>query len=376
MELVSGEKIEELKDETYSYNDLLGLEFKVVLNTDYYTKQGKVWVSRKNDPDFMKKLIDSSQGVKITAIVKPNEEAAATSLGNTGIIGYNKSLTEYIINSINEKEITKEQLANEKINIFTGKEFENVGVSYGVSNGFDYSKISPEQKEAMAHMTQEEISSMISSYSELSEATFDENKIRLGICDLDSPSLINIYPKDFESKDKITAEIERYNEQKRKEGKEEDVIQYTDIVETMMTSVTVIVNIISYVLIAFVSISLIVSSIMIGIITYISVLERIKEIGILRSVGASKKDISRVFNAETFIIGLTAGVIGIGITLLINIPVNIIIKNIAGVSEISALPLAGGIILVFISMVLTMIAGLIPAKVASKKDPVEALRAE
>ena len=148
------------------------------------------------------------------------------------------------------------------------------------------------------------------------------------------------------------------------------------MVATMMTSVTVIVNMISYVLIAFVGISLVVSSIMIGIITYISVLERIKEIGVLRSIGASKKDISRVFNAETFIIGFVAGLIGIGVTLLLNIPINVIIKNVADVSNLSKLPLVGAIVLILISMILTMIAGLIPAKVASKKDPVEALRTE
>ena len=148
------------------------------------------------------------------------------------------------------------------------------------------------------------------------------------------------------------------------------------MVATMMSSVTVIVNMISMVLIAFVGISLVVSSIMIGIITYISVLERIKEIGILRSIGASKKDISRVFNAETFIIGLVAGLLGIGITLLINIPVNAVIKNMTDVSNISKLPIGGAIILILISMILTIIAGLIPAKVASKKDPVEALRVD
>ena len=163
---------------------------------------------------------------------------------------------------------------------------------------------------------------------------------------------------------------------KRNAGKEDDVIQYTDMVAVMMTSVTVIVNMISYVLIAFVAISLIVSSIMIGIITYISVLERIKEIGILRAIGASKKDISRVFNAETFIVGLTAGLLGIGITMLLNIPINSIIKNVADVSNLSKLPIGGAIILVVISMILTIIAGFIPAKIASKKDPVEALRTE
>ena len=202
--------------------------------------------------------------------------------------------------------------------------------------------------------------------------TYEDNLDTLGVVDINKPSLINIYPKDFESKEKVASLIEKYN----KKAKEEDVINYTDYIGLMLSGVTNIIDIISYVLMAFVSISLIVSSIMIGIITYISVLERTKEIGILRSIGASKKDISRVFNAETFIVGLIAGLIGIGTTLILNIPINIIIKNITDVSNISKLPLVGGIVLVIISMSLTVIAGLIPSKIASKKDPVEALRTE
>lgn len=178
------------------------------------------------------------------------------------------------------------------------------------------------------------------------------------------------------SKEKVSDLIEQYNDSVKEKDQEEDVINYTDYVGLMMSSITNIIDIISYVLMAFVSISLIVSSIMIGIITYISVLERTKEIGILRSIGASKKDISRVFNAETFIIGLIAGLIGIGTTLLLNVPINIIIKNITDVSNLSKLPLVGGVTLVIISMLLTVIAGLIPSRIASKKDPVEALRTE
>ena len=187
---------------------------------------------------------------------------------------------------------------------------------------------------------------------------------------------IYIYPVDFEGKEKIADIIEQYNQKMRDEGKEENVITYSDIIGTMMNSVTAIIDVISYVLIAFVSVSLVVSSIMIGIITYISVLERIKEIGILRSIGASKKDISRVFNAETLIVGLTSGVLGIGITLLICIPANIIIKAVTGVSGIATLPIVGGLILIAISVILTVVAGLIPSKLAAKKDPVEALRTE
>lgn len=170
--------------------------------------------------------------------------------------------------------------------------------------------------------------------------------------------------------------ISDYNEEQKNNNKEENVINYNDLVGILMSSVTGIVDIISYVLISFVSISLVVSSIMIGIITYISVLERTKEIGILRAIGASKKDVSRVFNAETLIVGLVAGVMGILITILLNIPINIIISNLAGVNNITKLPLKGAIMLIIISVVLTMIAGLIPSRIASKKDPVESLRSE
>ena len=192
----------------------------------------------------------------------------------------------------------------------------------------------------------------------------------------EKPTSISIYPKDFSSKDIITSEIEKYNQKQKDEGKEENVITYTDLVGVMMKSVSQIINTISYVLIAFVAISLIVSSIMIGIITYISVLERTKEIGILRAIGASKKDISRVFNAETFIVGLISGLLGIGITVLLTIPINAGIHAITGVSVNAVVPAKAGVILVIISMILTIIAGQIPAKMASKKDPVEALRTE
>lgn len=199
---------------------------------------------------------------------------------------------------------------------------------------------------------------------------------QLGVVDLDNPSTINLYPKDFDSKDKIADIITDYNNKQTEQGKDENVINYTDLVGIMMSSVSTIINVISYVLIAFVGISLVVSSIMIGIITYISVLERTKEIGILRSIGASKKDVSRVFNAETLLVGLVAGLIGIGVTLLLDIPINIVIEHLVSISGIAKLPWVGGIILVAISVGLTMLAGLIPAKFAAKRDPVEALRSE
>lgn len=211
---------------------------------------------------------------------------------------------------------------------------------------------------------------------ETTDATYDGNLKLLGVAELSEPSSMKIYATDFESKEKITQLIEKYNDSKIADDNQADVINYTDYVGLMMSSVSDIINAISYILIAFVAISLIVSSIMIGIITYISVLERTKEIGILRAMGASKRDISNVFNAETLIVGFSAGVIGIAVTLLLNIQINIIIENITGIANVALLPWQGGVILVVISMLLTLIAGLVPAGVAAKKDPVEALRTE
>ncbi len=211
---------------------------------------------------------------------------------------------------------------------------------------------------------------------ETTEATYEGNLKLLGAADLAEPSAMKIYAVDFESKEAITKLIEKYNDEKITEDKQSDVINYTDYVGLMMSSISDIINAISYILIAFVAISLVVSSIMIGIITYISVLERTKEIGILRAIGASKRDVSNVFNAETFIIGFSAGVIGIGVTLLLNIPINIIIEKITGIANVALLPWQGGVILVIISMLLTLIAGLVPARYAAKKDPVVALRTE
>ena len=228
----------------------------------------------------------------------------------------------------------------------------------------------------LASFSQEEMAALMQQYTENASATYEGNLEKMGVVDLDNPSTISIYPKDFESKDQIATAIENYNQKQRDEGKEENVITYTDLVGTMMSSVSTIIDAISYILIAFVGISLVVSSIMIGIITYISVLERTKEIGILRAIGASKKDISRVFNAETFIVGLISGMMGIGITVLLTFPINSLIHNLTGVTVTTVVPWQAGIILVVISMILTIIAGLIPAKMASRRDPVEALRTE
>lgn len=210
----------------------------------------------------------------------------------------------------------------------------------------------------------------------LSDSTYDANMEALGYADLSTPTSINIYASSFEAKDEIVRIIGEYNDKVTAEGRDEAVISYTDYVGLLMSSITTIINVISYVLIGFVSISLVVSSIMIGIITYISVLERTKEIGILRSIGASKKDVSRVFNAETLIVGFVSGLFGIVITMLLNIPISAIVKHLSDVPNVASLPITAAVILVCISMLLTFIAGLIPSRVASKKDPVEALRTE
>lgn len=363
------EKVEAGESESYSYDDLLNYKFKILLNTDYYKESGNTWQDMSNDDEYMKNVVDNAEEITIVGIIKPNEENVSSS--GAGMIGYTKELKEYVINKINETEIVKEQKENPNINVFTGIEFPE-----NQNSSFDYSQLTDEQRMYMATLSEAELAELMKNYAENSTATYDSNLSTLGVVDLNKPSTINIYPKDFESKDMITTRISEYNDKQTNDGKEENVITYTDIVGVMMSSVSTIINVISYVLIAFVGISLVVSSIMIGIITYISVLERTKEIGILRSIGASKKDVSRVFNAETLIIGLVAGLIGIVVTLLLNIPINMIIKSIVGISNISKLPTAGAIILVVISIGLTMIAGLIPARFAAKRDPVEALRTE
>ena len=363
------EKVEAGESVSYSYDDLLNYKFKILLNTDYYKKSGNAWQDMSNDDEYMKNVVDNAEEITIVGIIKPNKETVSSS--GAGMIGYTKELKEYVINKINETEIVKEQKENPNINVFTGIEFPE-----NQNSSFDYSQLTDEQRMYMATLSETELAELMKNYAENSTATYDSNLSTLGVVDLNKPSTINIYPKDFESKDMITTRISEYNDKQTNDGKEENVITYTDIVGVMMSSVSTIINVISYVLIAFVGISLVVSSIMIGIITYISVLERTKEIGILRSIGASKKDVSRVFNAETLIIGLVAGLIGISVTILLNIPINMVIKSMVGISNISKLPTKGAIILVAISVGLTMIAGLIPAKFAAKRDPVEALRTE
>jgi len=365
----NGEKLDENQESiSYSYDDLLNLQFKLLLNSDYYQKQNGLWINKEDDDNYLKEKINNAETIKIVGIIKQNEQSAVSTSVTSGI-GYTKQLKEYVVEKSNDAQIVKEQKENKDVNVFSGLKFPTDEDTSTMEN------LTAEQRMAMSKLSSEEIAQMMETYSANKDSSYEKNLQKLGAVDIDTPTSISIYPKDFEAKDKISDAIEEYNQKQRDEGKEENTISYTDIVGTMMKSVSQIINTISYVLIAFVAISLIVS-IMIGIITYISVLERTKEIGILRAIGASKKDISRVFNAETLIIGLISGLIGIGITVLLTLPINSMIYAVTGVKVVTAVPFKAGVVLVFISMFLTIIAGLIPAKIASKKDPVIALRTE
>ena len=375
---MNGEKVAEPEQSEYTYEDILKLRFRLMLNSDYYEKdENGIWVDKREDTLFMLEKLKTSTEVKVVGILKSTGEF------EYGTVGYLSSLTEHLINGINDSEIVKEQKANPDMDVLTGLPFPNdVKHTMEDLNNFISTLPADQQAQFNGHIAQmkaqgfkdEKIVEQFSSYLNVgySTSTYEENLLLLGVSDLDDPDGILIYPADFESKDKISAFIDEFNK-----GKPEDKqIKYTDVIGLMMSSVTTIINAISYILIAFVSISLIVSSIMIGIITYISVLERTKEIGILRAMGASKHDISRVFNAETLIVGFIAGMLGICVTLLLLIPINLIIEAITEIAGIAVLPTQGAIILVIISMLLTFIAGLIPSKIAAKKEPVTALRTE
>ena len=378
-----GEKIEATEETSYSYDEILNLEFKLLLNSDYFEKgDNGVWVDKTNDSLFVSSQLENAEKVKVVGILRPSAEAVNEQ--TSGFVGYKKELMEHLINTVNDSEIVKAQKETPETNVFTLQPFENDydSMTYEQLLGYIATLPEAEQQQYTAYIgsmkqqgkTEEEITATFVKYLEeqSNNATYESNLKLMGASDLSTPTTINIFPKDFEAKDEISAIIEKYNES----ADESEKITYTDYIGLMMSSVTTIINAISYILIAFVSISLIVSSIMIGIITYISVLERTKEIGILRAMGASKKDISRVFNAETLIVGLVAGLLGIGITLLLLLPINAVIKILTDIGGLAKLPTVGAVILVAISMLLTFIAGLIPSKIAAKKDPVTSLRTE
>lgn len=380
-----GEETEPIETARFPYDELLGLRYTLVPQSDRYTYDGETgqWVDRSEDDAYMRSLVQDGVELKVVGILRPSEEPSARTI--SGSVVYISALTEYIAGQNELGGVVKAQRMTPEIDVLTGMPFDVANYAESLTMDDLYALIAemPEDEQAqvsvkMAGMSDAEILAMMEEMikSNAGTASYAGNMAAFGVIDYDSPSAINIYPTNFEAKERITAQIDAYNAAQKDAGKDEYVIHYTDIMGMMISSVTSIIDIISYVLIAFVSISLVVSSIMIGIITYISVLERTKEIGILRSIGASKKDISRVFNAETTIVGLVAGGLGIGITTLLNIPINLIIKALTGVSGIASLPLYGAVSLVVISVALTLIAGLIPSRLAAKKDPVEALRTE
>lgn len=363
--ILNGEtdKISKTNLESYSVDDILNLKFRLVLNSDLYQKVNGLWINQSENESYMQDVVSKSPEIKVVGIIKPSE--STVSQPTMGGVYYTKAMEEYVTSNTENAQIVKEQKTNPNINIFTQTEFAS-GQKMSMSN------LTNEQMMQLSSMSQEELMNYMNTYNENINATYDSNLTKLGVVDYSTPTKISLYASSFDGKEKLGDLIAYYN----KKQKKSNVITYNDFIGTMLSSVTSVVNIISYVLIAFVSVSLIVSSIMIGIITYISVLERTKEIGILRSIGASKKDITRVFNAETFIIGLISGVLGILITLVLNVPISMVVENMTGVSHIAKLPVNGAVFLIFIDLVLTILAGLIPSKIASKKDPVEALRSE
>lgn len=382
--MMVGESYETKKDISYTFDEILDTEFKLVMPTDMYKYNDVTgtWDDYSKDDKYMTNVVNNGTDIKVCGIIRPNDDAVSTSISSG--IGYTAKLTEYIIEEVKNSEIAKAQLADTSVDVFTGVPFDNdrnTEITMDDVNAY-MATLSPEESAQMQAMTSgmsdDQILQLFSASlkARTTDATLDSNKSKLGITDLDTPSQIDIYATDFDSKEKVQNIINDYNKLQQDDGKEENVINYTDYVGIMMSSVSTIINAISYVLIAFVAISLIVSSIMIGIITYISVLERTKEIGVLRSIGASKKDVSRIFNAETLIEGFVSGALGIVVTLLLCIPANALIKHLTDISNVAQLPIAGGVILIIISMFLTFIAGLIPAKLAAKKDPVVALRSE
>ena len=380
----AGEKIEPTAEVSYTYDDILGLKFRLLCNTDYFEKNADgTWNDKTDDSLYVSsKLNSAAEDITVVGIIRPADSSVANQ--TSGFVGYPESLMEHLINKVNDSEIVKAQKADPEKDVFTGRPFETDTDNMTYEQLTAYISSLPEKEQAeynayisqmtAAGQTEEQITEQFKAAikQKSNNATYDGNLKLMGVSSLDEPSVINIYPKDFEAKEKISDLITEYN----KGVKDTEKITYTDYIGLMLSSVTTIINAISYILIAFVSISLIVSSIMIGIITYISVLERTKEIGVLRAMGASKKDVSRVFNAETLIVGFAAGAIGILITLLLLIPINAVIAAVTDISGLAVLPFAGGAALVIISMLLTLISGLFPSRVAAKKDPVTALRSE
>ena len=373
----------ETEDLEFTYEDLLNMRFKLLLNTDVFDRYGTLWTDRSGEKEFIAQKLENALELKVVGILKPTKSGFGSESGG---IGYRGELVDWLLEELKNSEIVKEQLATPDTDVFTGQAFSAVEqdalslldsmeveefMEMLEDKGLIPKGMIPE--EYRMFLTKDLLKQFVGEgVMMISGNTLQANLEKMGLSDPDKPAAVLIYPKDFEAKSTITKKIEAYNAAVG----EDRAVSYTDLVGLLMDSVTTIVNAISYVLVAFVAISLVVSSIMIGIITYISVLERTKEIGILRSIGASRRDVSRVFNAETLIVGFAAGVIGILVTLGLTVIANIILGGLTGIPDIAALPPLAGLALIAISMLLTLIAGIIPSRIASRKDPVVALRTE
>lgn len=425
--IMAGEVWEiENSNQSFSYDDLMGLTFTALTPSDMFEKNSDGgYDDMSGDTEFMENALKKGTELKVVGVIRPNSDSMI-SANSMGGIGYTAALTEHMINAANDSELVKLQRNDPDVDIFTGIAFpkkdekpkEPMSQEEAMKQVMEFmseeqmgqifqtilASLTPEQQMEIMQLPQEQQFAKLSELAEPSkvtgavmsvltpeqitqlqqmmsepeetEATFDGNLELLGVAELSSPDSVYLYATDFEAKERLSAFISEYNRRVKDDGREEDAIEYTDLVGMLISGVTVTINAISYILIAFVAISLVVSSIMIGIITYISVLERTKEIGILRAMGASKRDVSNVFNAETLIVGFAAGVFGILVTVLLNIPINMIIVRLTDIENMSKLPPIAGAALVVISMLLTLIAGLFPAGVAAKKDPVIALRTE
>lgn len=391
------------KQYDFDYDKIMEQKFYVVPSSDYYVANGDGTFSYIGDDESeVKKLLKNAEELNISGIIRPKEDASNANL--TGAVGYTQALSNKVTKHAKESAVVKAQLKSPDVNVLNGLAFEPDNNKEKIADAKKYIKnlnvsdkanliktISATSGQSnmmpMDSMSEVQLASLLDSYMQnpddevllsiynnsISSGSYDDNMTAFGYVSEDKPSSISIYADSFEDKDMISECIEKYNEGVSDENK----ITYTDFVKVLMSSVTTIINVITYVLIAFVAVSLVVSSIMIGIITYISVLERTKEIGILRAIGASKRNVSQVFTAETFIIGLCSGLIGVGTACLLLIPGNAIIHSLLGTTDVSAyLPVSNALVLIALSVILTLIGGLFPSKAAAKQDPVTSLRSE
>ncbi len=369
-ELNDTKKLDELSSQTYQYSDFIGKTFKAVVNTNRFVKENNLWLNKIDNASYMKTQIENGLQLKIVGVLRQKDGTSSGVNAPSGGIAYTSALIDYTSEHIQNSDIVKEQEANQNLNVFTGKDFAKDPKPFSSEN------LTEEEKIQLAKMTPEEQAQYVQQYNDNSASTYEENLAKMGVINKSKPAAIELYTSSFQQKQDLKEFINAYNTVKKEAGEDDKVLAYSDDIQSVMSSITTLVGVVTTVLVGFVAISLIVSSIMISIITYISVLERTKEIGILRAMGASKKDIRRIFTAETAIEGLISGVLGITITFLATFPINAIVAKMTNVGNVAQLPIEVALILIGISIVLTMLAGLIPSRIAAKKDPVESLRSE